>query len=400
MKSCAHISYSGWILLLGLFFDLILAQYAQAELPPTGSKIVLQTPHLTFNHIQEFALHEGAVYRRRKDLPADHADSQWQAIPLEDSEETNPPPITSIKADGANFMAKAGSTIHYKKVLKESRFAGHYSAKDIALTSAWAKQWYSFPLLRWGARLINRGDKHLQIPDGSRDWAMSHRGKYARYFDAVNGSKRWTFPMVTSGYAIPEDGVGIQLADPYIPGHFSVTIEGPNPDFRGVRIQVAASILFLFGFEGENHDEPALYWTLADFDTRGKNPILLGGILGGLFKGYRGDSSWHRIEFPPIELDRLDWNTLTIFQTEGEGNAAREIRIGTTLPGLEGGLPRRAYFKKRLMDENWEHIIMEENQWPSSLPNTRDEPNHPGDESPGEVHSTEKLERVPVDHLM
>ncbi|MBI2711724.1 MAG: hypothetical protein HYX41_02510 [Bdellovibrio sp.] len=160
-----------------------------ADLPGPEAEIILKRPNRSFNHLQEFALEEEKIFVRKKNDPA----AQWTEIQFE------PGPLPfDIKADGANLMVRdAEGYLHYKKVLKEERsIRGVYSGTDISQTSKWKTQWYNLPVVRWIARWTtpNRADLRLRIPPDSQGWAVSHRGKYNRYFEDRQSKPR-TLPL-------------------------------------------------------------------------------------------------------------------------------------------------------------------------------------------------------------
>lgn len=310
-----------------------------ADLPSQGTQVVLKGNTLTFNHVNEYAISDQELFVRRRNDPS----ARWQRI---ESEPGSAPPI-EIKADGANLMVRDTlNRIHYKKVLKEKRRGEVYSYQDISLTSPWMPQWYSLPIISLfhpvGAEL------HLQIPEGARDWAASHRGIYNRYFNNARNGRQYAFPMVTSAYAIPKDGMGVVFADPFLHGGFAKFIAGPHPDFEGLYLDAAASTILLMGVQ---KGIAKLYYRLADFDTLGKNPFLPGFWL----KKFAGPNQWVEVPLPTDAV--LRYETVTIFQTEEQGNGAREIRIGGERKGVPG------FFRKKILSADWTFVPILSNSY-------------------------------------
>ncbi|MCE5316499.1 MAG: hypothetical protein LLG04_03940 [Parachlamydia sp.] len=201
-----------------------------------------------------------------------------------------------IKADGANLMVRdANNVIHYKKVLTERRdWRGQYHCKDTTTRDNWYDRWFSFPLIQNIYHLFQ--SKRITLPEGIISWAVSHRGKYNRYFEDASGFRHYEFPMVTTLYALPKAGDHILYADPFLNGGLNHRIEGPHKDFQGLQMDASASMLFLYG-KIKGTGEEKMYVRLADFDTMGRNPFLPGFWT----KRLRGTEEWKEVLPPPFK---------------------------------------------------------------------------------------------------
>lgn len=301
---------------------------------PSKDPIGLKTATQTFNHVDEFILHDKAIWVRKKDEP----DAEWEMIYFDAQGNDNFP--VEIRADGANLMVVDNDrNIHYKKVLKESLDRkDNYSFKDLSRKDNWTAAWYSFPLLRRFYHLAT--PLRLKLPEDSLSWAISHRGKYNRHFEDAKGKEHPEFAMVTTVYALPKEGDRILYADPYLTRGFKHTIDLPGDGFKGEKIVASASTIMV---EGKRNGKVERYTRLADFDVLGKNPFL-----PGFFKESARAAPVWKLE-PDIQLEgaATAGGELTIFQT-GAGNAARTLRIGGT--DAEGN---QGYYEKQLNDAEW-----------------------------------------------
>lgn len=317
---------------------LVLSGSAVEAKPSRGVRIELKTATQSFNHVQDFTLKDGKLwYRQRNDLVC-----EWQEIPLEDEGLD----IRELKADGANLMLRdVHGRVHYKKVIKEWRNSDHhYEWKDVALSSAWIPHWFSVPIVSLPQSIVFK-DTHLKLPEGFRSWAMSHRGIYNRYFEDIRGERHGLFPMVSTAYAIPKNGKDVLFADPFILGGFSKRIKGPHPDFRGEQIAASASVIFIVG---QVLGQMRYYTRLADFDTLGRNPFLLGFWCDD----YAGDANWEPVELPVLVRKAQLSRNITIFQN-GEGNLARDLRIeGLDKYGLRG------FYHKKIYEHRWQFYYL------------------------------------------
>lgn len=325
-----------------IFFFITWNGAALAEAPIANLKIELKTTNSTFNHVQDFTLYDGKLWYRLRYMP----DNAWQEIPLKKLEGAK---FQEIKADGANLMVSdSRGLIYYKKVLDEWRHHGEYKSRDIALKSSWIPFWFSVPFARL-PQFLPIMDFHLRLPKGARSWAMSHRGTFNFYFEDIRGEQHDAFHMVTTAYAIPENGKDILFADPFLVGGFRRVIKGPHPNFIGDKIDASASMLFLVG---DLNGETKYFTRLADFDTMGRNPIL----PGFWYRGAAGMTTWDEVTVPVLEGKGSLSKNITIFQT-GVGNSARELRIeGKDQTGLAG------FYRKSISDKDWAFVNFDEKQ--------------------------------------
>lgn len=310
-----------------------LAQDNRPITLPPKNPIHLKTATQTFNHVDEFILHDKAIWVRKKVEP----DAEWEMIYFDAQGNDNFP--VEIRADGANLMVVDNNrNIHYKKVLKESRSKDEYSSKNLSRKDNWYAAWYSFPLLRRFYHLAT--PLRLKLPEDCLSWTISHRGKFNRHFEDAKGHPHPEFAMVTTIYALPKEGDRILYADPYLTRGFKHAIDLPGDGFKGEKIVASASTIMV---EGRSNGKVERYTRLADFDVLGKNPFLPGFFR----KSARAAPEW-KLE-PEIQLEgaATAGGELTIFQT-GAGNAARTLRVGGT--DAEGN---QGYYEKQLNDAEW-----------------------------------------------
>lgn len=306
----------------------LMASKGNPEAPEIGL-IEFKTKQHTFNHERDFVIHEGSLWTRERN----QVEKPWELMYFEGGQNSEP---TEIQADGANLMVlDSHGTLHYKKVLKERRKKGIYSATDYAMRDNWTKAWFSLPVVEKIVNLFN-GNRKLQVPGDAVGWAMSHRGIYTEYFEDRGGKKHREFPMVTSAYLVPHGGVELLFTDPYVSSRFTKRI--PLPDrFVIQKFAVSGSTLFLYGtLDGERR----IYTRLADFDTLGKNFFLAGFWR----KIRRGKEEWDEQPFVVHEGEVL---SLSIEQT-GAGNNARRLHIQI---GNEN--ETELHLSKMLTDEQW-----------------------------------------------
>ncbi len=298
------------------------------ETPEVGL-IEFKTKQQTFNHERDFVIHEGALWTRQRNA----LDAPWELIYFDRENDCEP---VEVQADGANLMVMDNErTLHYKKVMKEKRKSGHYTAIDLALRDNWTKGWFTFPVIEKIVNLIN-GNRKLQVPEGAVGWGMSHRGVYTRYFVDQGGKQHHEFPMVTSAYMVPKGGRELRFTDPYVASRFTKSIPLPE-NFVIELFAVSASTLFLYGtVDGERK----LFTLLADFDTLGMN-IMLAGFWR---KMRRGPWEW---EEQPLFPQEGEVRSISIEQT-GEGNDARRLHIV-----VENDQGQEQHLSKMLKEDEW-----------------------------------------------
>lgn len=309
--------------------------------PPPKTPLLLKTSTQAFNHVDDFILHDKAIWVRPRNQP----NADWEMIYFDAQGDKNFP--VEIRADGANLMVVDNDqNIHYKKVLKESLDRkDKYSFTDISRKDNWYGAWYSFPLLRRFYHLAT--PLRIKLPEDTLSWAISHRGKYNHHFEDANGKAHPEFAMVTTIYVLPKQGDRIIYADPYLTRGFKHAIDIPGNGFKAEKIEASASTIAI---QGRRNGKVERYTRLADFDALGKNPFLPGFYK----KSARAAPEW-KLE-PEIKLEgaATEGEDLTIFQT-GQGNAARTLRVsGTNAQGEKG------YYQKQLNDAQWEFVVSKE----------------------------------------
>jgi hypothetical protein len=304
--------------------------------PEIGS-IEYKTKQQTFNHERDFVIHEGALWTRKRN----EQEAPWELMYYDGGPNSEP---IEIQADGTNLMVlDSEGSIHYKKVLKESREKGEYISTDLAISDNWRKAWFSFPGIKKIVNLINSNRK-LQVPKDAIGWAASHRGVYNRFFEDMEGKEHPEFSMVTTVYLVPKGGRELRFADPYVSASFSKTIPIPK-DLIIEKIAASASIIFLYGTV---NGERKLFTRLADFDTLGKNVMLPGHWQ----RSRRGQMGW---EEQSNFTQQGEVRAISIEQT-GEGNEARRLHLI-----LEDDEGEELHLSKMIGDEFWEKFKRHEN---------------------------------------
>ncbi|KAH3742933.1 hypothetical protein Pelo_15663 [Pelomyxa schiedti] len=362
--------------------DFVRPKKEGARPPPEGGSaqypeyFVVKGGLCTFNHLFDFAIHDGEIWYRKHLIPplfrsahnitsphdspsssfffpypssssssSSSASSStlsdpgrtWRHIPF-DAEEGEDP--VALSADGANLMVlDTRHVIHYKKVCRETRRPkmGEYSFVDTCTAHNWVRQWFAFPILRL-ASLVVRPSK-LKLPHDHLLWSCSHRGRFNEFWEDSSGRRHPEFSMVTTSYAVKPDGKDLVFADPYLPNHFGIRggIVGPvhEPEFDIHCLDSSASCVCVVGRRPGGKDR--LFVRYTDYDLLGKNPILFGFYRNG----FTVDQTWVEHSLP---RDVSNVSDVSVSQV-GMGNAERliVIRDATT----------SAIFSKKVFDAVW-----------------------------------------------
>jgi hypothetical protein len=306
--------------------------------PPPFSNIEMKTDLATFNHVNDYAIHDGKLWFKPRSQPA----SAWQPFYFEGWAKDRIP--VSLRADGANLMVLDDrGEIHYKKVLKEwLDKSDQYHYQDSTKEDNWKKYWFTLPIV--GKVLGFIRPRPLKLPSDIKAWTMCHRGDFVHHFEDIDRREHPEFSTVTTVLTLSKDGKNIRYADPFLPFDFNHKMDGPkDPNFSAEAISASASTIFLKGTTAVTQ-EVKLYTRLADFDLIRKNPFLPGYWT----KHMVPDQEWQEQPSIPLSGQAKLTNEITIFQ-DGRGNKARELRVKGTNPDGEWG-----YYSKHIheLDSN------------------------------------------------
>ncbi len=364
----------------------------EKSMPPENefpSRILLKTKAATFNHAQEFVIHDNIIWYRKRD-----ENGSWSPLFFDGFEEGCWP--VEIKADGANLMAVDDrDQIHYKKVLWECNkedLEGNnkkwedakrawnvaklsfqidnsttpaYIAVDLAHVDNWKRIWFSLPGVSWISSLM--GYRRLELPQERIGWTVSHRGSYFSYFVDGGGNPRSSEGGTTTLDILPASGTHMERKDPWSPPFANMSFPLPATSktwFEALKSSESASNIMLIGYEhseaphGNSKKTLKVLTRLSDIDIDGWNPL----------KKYtysaedRDESKWvvslEGWKEHPLSLQGNEEVTslITIVQV-GEGNDALELRVaGKNKEGIVG------FFYKKIDQDQWNFYPYQINQ--------------------------------------
>ena len=212
---------------------------------------------------------------------------------------------------------------------------------------------------KWRRRYGFPKDRQFQQSEESsrkRAWSMGARRVEVLYQEDIYGNPHHYGTMgIETFYFLEEDGRCIRFCDSGLPQDFSHSIQVPE-DGRLIceNISASASTLFVIGNQG------SMYTRLIDFDTMGCDPMFFQYTYDQLEQKYPGTSYFSN--YSPWALPAEDWKKqpdiklkgkarltkmISIAQN-GQGNSARELRVGGTNENGEIG-----YYHKMLNDSEW-----------------------------------------------
>ncbi|SCY60095.1 hypothetical protein [Desulfoluna spongiiphila] len=324
------------VFLVSMFlFLLTCAAPAAAQPPDLPQAISLRSPTRAFNEVYYFAIHDGLIYIKERVNGA-----SWQLLGDSGSPENLlGTPITSdameeISVDGPILIAVSETRqIYYCK-------NGYAAPGAISWTDHWGT-----PL---GA------GQGVSLPEDIRGWALSQDDLLRnRFYYDQNGN---AYPcMVTTIYALFENGREIHFTDPWTPPDWGYRIAGPFRDrFIAESLSAAASTLFVINRFGD------MYTHQNDFDIGGGNPFFNytyeddvhydtnDAILNfSLVRKRRvPDQVWYN---QPKIHGRITKNITIFFPEDGApGESDRILRVeGVSEEGIPG------YFEKNLEGLFW-----------------------------------------------
>lgn len=333
-------------------------------LPSSNAPIIIKSEKQTFNHACEYVIHNNLLWHRQKD----NTDAEWAPIYLD----TGRAKLEKISCDGSNLIViDDKGLVHYKKILKEYR-PKDYEAKakkhlknpseemgkkhlilDKSHLNNWKKSWFSVPYI---CHLVNffTGRK-LKIDQSARTIEIAHRGNYNDFTEDDTGQKHHVEAGVTTLYQLNSDGRTIRKFDPWAPKWSVAEIfmpETTKTHYEALNMSCSASTIMAVGYETDNTTNEQtlkIITRLADIDTEGCNPFLK--------YAFEKDENDPDVRVLPTEYKWKEHSLpeggkitkeITIIQTEGGGNNARELRVeGENSEGIKG------YFSKAITADSW-----------------------------------------------
>ena len=212
---------------------------------------------------------------------------------------------------------------------------------------------------RWQRRYGFPKDNQFQQTGetlSKRAWSMGARRVEVLYHEDIYGNPHhWGTMGIETFYFLSEDGRSIRFCDSGLPQDMSHSIQVPEEGrFICENISASASTLFVIGNHG------SMYTRMIDFDTMGCDPMFFQYTYDKLEQKYPGTSYFSN--YSPWALPAEDWRKqpdiklkgkarltkmITIAQN-GQGNSARELRVGGTNEDGEVG-----YYHKMINDSEW-----------------------------------------------
>ncbi len=346
------------------------AQVPLKKRPGETEEISLKSHKRTFNHINEFAIEDNTIWFRHKGHRA------WQPLYFDGFANGRTP--QAIDCDGANLVVLDNENVlHYKKIFKEFRaeelniqsnrhFQGVSNFKvqpgdsfsvDKSSKNNWKKQWFVLPYVHHLVNIFS--GKQLKLPPFIRSFAISHRGRYNNFTEDGAGQRHHVSVGVTTLYVLSQNGRDIYKYDPWSPKCAKVSIPLPETQhttFEAKKIAASGSMLMAVGYESQSTTTEKtlkILTKLSDIDTEGGNPLLKYD-----FSKHKNDPD---VRVLPVEPSWREHplnlrgaaavsDEITVLQT-GEGNQARELRIGGKNEHGHVG-----YYRKRVVDSHWEFI--------------------------------------------
>jgi hypothetical protein len=201
----------------------------------------------------------------------------------------------------------------------------------------------------------------LRLSDATatyRSLEIGRRNHEVLYWeDPVGNPHHWGKDGISTLYLLSADGTSIKYFDTGLPADFSHEFCGPERGrFVARALSASGSTVFLI------NDKAEMYTRLMDFDTVGNNPMFFDYAFDSMRRPEdRGQDP--ATLFRPIRLPGEPWlrqpdipqggratSRITILQT-GEGNAARELRVGAFDPTGRWG-----YFAKAIFAPRWNFV--------------------------------------------
>lgn len=288
----------------------------------------------SFNRDWYVALRDGRVWVKPNEATGERDPGEWEllgdtGVP-EGSKLDNfdaPTAVASLSVDGTWIHALSTDGVIYRGADMRTGLQGRFSWSD-----------------RWGWPAA-RGDGLTLGESTARGWSVSDSHPFdVDHYSDIFGQEHSVGLGVAHVYRTSPDGGRIHWNDWWLPADWSRQLCGPERGgLRIVAMSASASTLFVLT------DDGGLHTRLWDFDTAGENDTLTYSYLeDNVTRSIRGlpAEAWQRQ--PSIPEGRVT-DRITIFQ-DGEGNAARVLRVEGVLDGVRG------LFEKPIDDEAWSFV--------------------------------------------
>ncbi len=336
------------VLKTGLFgFFLMVSMPALASSPPAElpEDVYLKTPTQSFNSRFYYFVEKGKIWFKAN-RQTTQKNEPWQLMGCEGlpCQPDNPAfevpqSIVQISADGDELTAIDGRGYFYART---SKGPGLFSKDE------WIMH-HGFP----------KDTLRLDPPlDAKRAMAMGRRHSDVLWHEDPDQNVHHFGTMGTSTiYLLGPRGHEIYYTDNGLPTDFSNQICGPERGtFVAENLQVSAGTLFVINRSGE------MYTHMNDFDLNGGTSMFIDYTY--VPQAYRPNEKGDDFQthLTPWRLPLEDWQKqptvplsgkarlstlITILQT-GQGNAARELRVGGLNSDGETG-----YWHKGLTEKQW-----------------------------------------------
>ncbi|MDR1211763.1 MAG: hypothetical protein LBK40_05985 [Spirochaetaceae bacterium] len=308
--------------------------------------VYIKTRTQTFNTYHYYILKEGFIWYKSTDSekePKNWALFTGTGLPHNPAKKdfANPSCIVEISADADELMALSSDGYFYRIC-----FDWIFSRKK----TVW------FDSQGWPSEIRLFFDERTA---GNRAWALGKRNNQVGYYEDPFGNQHHNGTQeIATTYVLLEDGQEISYADTGLPSDFSRNYLGPERGaFRAVALSASASTIFLINDAGE------MYTRIADFDIVGGDPMFMKYTYEPYISAIPGISYYSNLT--PWGLPPEDWRIqepiplegraaltrhITILQN-GQGNAARELRVAGYNAGGETG-----YWSKALYGTEWSFV--------------------------------------------
>jgi hypothetical protein len=293
-------------------------------------QIFFRTRTETFNKDYFLFLYEGRIWYKRK-RPSQGETKKWRLLGRTGLPEgcdvkrfPHPQRLVSLSADGIHLQALGDNGVIYRATnLRENIDRG------MEWSDSWGWPMAIGPGLRseFGLRVI---------------WDVADAHTFdLKYYEDANGTRHHIGLGVAHIYMLALDGKKIYYNDWWLPADWSRQVCGPRRGtFQAIQMSVSGSTLFVINQRGE------MFTRLYDFDVSGENPFLT-----YTFVQKKPPSNVRRIPIPdwhpqPLITAGRITSKITIFQ-DGEGNAARTLRVEGEKNGKTG------FFQKKIFEKRW-----------------------------------------------
>lgn len=252
---------------------------------------------------------------------------EWQLLGADGRPPYCNKPLVSLSADGANLVAvDTAGHVHYTKTEKLNFVVSENGWKKTKEGLNWDDAWYRVPVISFFVNLF-RG-RHLRLPEGTKMYAMSHRGSDTLYTKDISGKKDPGHIGCTSIFTLGANG-RIFYADPWLANRFDNEITGPcDGQFVADTMSVSASTHFLLR-HSRNGGLPEIYTRTADFDIIGSDPFLSTTYdrddLTPMVRVMPAEN-WLKQPTTGLEQAKKLTSKIAVIQT-GRGQEQRQLRI-------------------------------------------------------------------------